>query len=194
MRTMISIFLIILALTACMIPGTYYDPHDTYIRGLRFFDRGQPDQAKKDWEPLARAGDCDAQFRLGLLYFLGAGVPQSYDTAREWWFKAANLGQAFAQSLLGVMYAHDVKNVSTIRCVVTVDCRGGCGVEKNMVEAYKWASLSEKFAVYDDHRKAMKELAARYAQQLSADESAEAERAVREWKPSPSQCIQRKIW
>jgi TPR repeat protein len=87
-------FLLAIPLAAC---GTYYDPGDIYTRGLRWFDRGNYEQARLDWEGLAKTGDCDAQYRLGVLYFLGAGVPQDFAEARKHWLIAANQGQGFAQ-------------------------------------------------------------------------------------------------
>jgi len=62
MKTFITFLMVscLLAFAGC-IPGTYYDPSDPYVRGLRNFDRGLFYKALGDWEPLARAGDCDAQ-------------------------------------------------------------------------------------------------------------------------------------
>ena len=96
-------FVVAAALGAC-VPGTYYDPTDRYARGLRLFDRGQHANAISVWKPLAEAGDCDAQYRYGTLFFLGAGVQQSFDLARDWWSKAANQGQYRAQLMLATMY------------------------------------------------------------------------------------------
>lgn len=38
------------------------------------------------------------------MYAEGAGVPQNYDEAMKWYRKAAEQGEAFAQSNLGFMY------------------------------------------------------------------------------------------
>ena len=173
--------------------ATYFDPSDEYVRGLRFFDRGAFGSANTIWEELARAGDCDAQFRLGTLYFLGAGVPQSDETARDWLLAAANQGQAFAQGLLAIMHAHDTIRISTVARDLTFDCTQGCGIEKNMVAAYKWASLSERFSVYDGHRKSIQEILVKYGQALSTGQIADAKQQAQDWKPSPSQCKQRKL-
>lgn len=54
---------------------------------------------------LAGSGDADAQFRLGVLYAFGQGVPQDYAAARQWWEKAAAQRNAEAQSNLGLLYA-----------------------------------------------------------------------------------------
>ncbi len=187
-----SVFLLLLS--GCLfIPGTYSDPFDEYARGLRWFDRGSFEQARNHWVPLANAGDCDAQFRLGTLYFLGAGVPQSDENARHWLLAAANQGQAFAQVLLAVMHAHDTISISTAAREVVFDCRQGCGIDKDMVEAYTWASLSERFAVYDGHREGVKKTLVKYSQSLNPEQIAEAKQRAQDWKPSPSQCKQRKL-
>jgi TPR repeat protein len=193
MKSILGFLVFLLFLPGCLPPGTYFDPFDDYVRGLRWFDRGAFEQAKIYWAPLANAGDCDAQFRLGTLYFLGAGVPQSDETANQWLLAAANQGQAFAQGLLAVMYAHDTASITTVARTVVFDCTQGCGVEKNMVEAYKWASLSKRYSVYDGQRESVKNMIVKYSQSLSPEQIAEAELRAQDWKPSPSQCKQRKL-
>lgn len=41
---------------------------------------------------LADTGDAQAQFRIAQLYAEGKGVPQNFDTAIEWYLKAAAQG------------------------------------------------------------------------------------------------------
>jgi len=192
-RNCLASLFVALLLSGCLLPGTYFDPFDEYVRGLRSFDGGGFEQAKNHWVPLAKAGDCDAQFRLGTLYFLGAGVPQSDETARHWLFAAANQGQALAQVLLAVMHAHDTVPISTVARTVVFDCTQGCGIERNMGEAYKWASLSERFALYDGHREGVKKMLVKYGQSLNPEQIAEARRRAQDWRPSPNQCKQRKL-
>ena len=43
---------------------------------------------------------------LGVLYHDGQGVPQSFAQAKQWWEKAAGLGQADAMGSLGSLYAN----------------------------------------------------------------------------------------
>ena len=53
-----------------------------------------------DFDETRRAalnGDTEAQVELGYLYHDGKGVAQSYLKAMEWWQKAAEQGNAFAQ-------------------------------------------------------------------------------------------------
>jgi len=54
--------------------------------------------------PLAKAGNADAEHLLGLMYYMGRGVPQDYKQAFEWHRKAAQQGKADAQYVVGAMY------------------------------------------------------------------------------------------
>lgn len=195
-QTLLSMFMLIFSLfvSGCMIPGTYYDPFDEYVRGVRFFDNGKFEMARVRWERLAKEGDCDAQFRLGTLYFLGTGVPLNYEIARQWLVTAATRGQAFAQGLMALMFAHDVDrgNIDGMK-ILRFDCSLSCGVEKDMFQAYKWQRLAERSAVYEISREGAKKVAAKYGQHLATEQMREAERQIAAWKPSPAQCHQRRL-
>jgi hypothetical protein len=54
----------------------------------------------------AEAGDAAAQFRLGVMYANGKGVPKDAAEAVKWFSKAAEQGYADAQFNLGVMCAN----------------------------------------------------------------------------------------
>lgn len=60
--------------------------------------------ALKEIGPLAKAGNADAQHLLGLMYYMGRGVPQDYKQALAWHRKAALQGKADAQYVVGAMY------------------------------------------------------------------------------------------
>jgi len=51
----------------------------------------------------ANQGDADAQYNLGVLYFMGRGVLQDHVEAEKWYRKAAEQGQAKAQHNLDFM-------------------------------------------------------------------------------------------
>ena len=68
----------------------------------------------------AQAGEAVAQFRLGLMYANGEGVPKDEVEAVKWCRKAADQGFAFAEAYVGLMYEE------------------GSGVPKDEVEAVKW--------------------------------------------------------
>jgi CheY-like chemotaxis protein len=64
--------------------------------------------------------DAETIFKRGLNYSRGEGVPQDYAEAAKWFRKAAEMGFARAQSVLGVCYGN------------------GVGVLKDEIESFKW--------------------------------------------------------
>lgn len=72
----------------------------------------------------AEQGDASAQFKLGLMYDHGYGVPEDGAEAVRWYRMAAEQGHVPAQNNLGVMYA------------------GGEGVPEDNVQAYAWYSIA----------------------------------------------------
>lgn len=56
------------------------------------------------WQPLAEAGNHDAQYNLGLLYQHGRGTDKDLRQAHEWYTRSANQGNPDAMYNLGVMY------------------------------------------------------------------------------------------
>jgi TPR repeat protein len=73
---------------------------------------------------VAEQGDAGAQFRLGVMYAFGLGVPQDYAETVKWWRRAAEQGNIRAQPSLGNMY------------------RNGVGVPQNYAEALRWYRLA----------------------------------------------------
>ena len=68
-------------------------------------------------------GDADAMFRMGDIYQYGfpqLGIPVYYQQAAEWYEKAANKGNIYAQTSLGILYSL------------------GLGVPKNYTKAAGW--------------------------------------------------------
>ena len=84
------------------------------------YDRGDYTQAAGLFAPLAEQGVAAAQFKLGVMYRYGEGVPKEVQEAVKWYRKAAEQGHAAAQFNLGVMYRH------------------GQGVSQDYQEALKW--------------------------------------------------------
>lgn len=60
--------------------------------------------ALKQVLPLAKAGNADAEHLLGLMHYMGRGVPRDYRLALFWHRKAAEQGKADAQYVVGAMY------------------------------------------------------------------------------------------
>ena len=65
--------------------------------------------------PMARKGYAAAQFKLGLIYVRGNGVPQDYREASRWYRKAADQGNAAAQRNLGIMFGEGLACRRTMR-------------------------------------------------------------------------------
>ena len=76
--------------------------------------------AERLFLPLAEHGNVIAQYNLGVMYYKGQGVSQSYPNAVTWYRHAAWQGHALAQLELGVM------------------CYKGQGTLQNYVEASMW--------------------------------------------------------
>lgn len=79
---------------------------DAFARGLRALENNDPYRAYQLWEPLAKQGDPNAQFGLGLFYYDGIFVPQSYEEANYWFLLAADQGFAPAQYNMGNAYSN----------------------------------------------------------------------------------------
>lgn len=71
----------------------------------------------------AKAGNSNAQYRLGYAYLVGEGIGRNYQEAFKWLTKAAAKGNMDAQYNLGVMYYE------------------GNGVKQNYKESRKWFNL-----------------------------------------------------
>jgi uncharacterized protein len=68
--------------------------------GLAAYHDGRFEHARELWEPLARRGDPLAQFYLGGLYRVGAGVSPDPVSAYLWWSLAARGGHQAAKEQL----------------------------------------------------------------------------------------------
>ncbi len=65
-----------------------------FDEGVAAYDRGEYPTALREWRPLAKQGDADAQYNLVIMYSSGEGVPQDYAEAVRWYRKAAEQGDA----------------------------------------------------------------------------------------------------
>ena len=96
------------------------------------------------------------------MYLTGSGVSKDDFEVAKWAEKAARQGHTEAQNNIGRLYEE------------------GQGVPQNKVQAYFWYSL----AAARGNETAKKNRAA-IAQQMSAEQIAEADRLVSDWKPAP---------
>ena len=74
--------------------------------GYQSYLKGDYTAAYDEWLPLAKLGDVEAQFNLGVMYDEGTGVDKDLATAAGWYHKAAEQGFLDAQTNLGLMYYH----------------------------------------------------------------------------------------
>lgn len=168
-------------------PVEDFTQKDRFKLGLRWYQQGEFDIAKKMWKPLAENGDCDAEYALGLLYFNGLGVRKNRDNAILWWGRAAEQAQPQALNSLGVVYAH-MRVLYT-----TLDCRKGCGEAKNLVEAYKWFGLAKKYGPPREVDFAGKSLE-RISLEMSENEIEKAKTLINSWAPKPAECESRDLF
>ena len=75
--------------------------------GVEAWRGGDYAQAVSEWQPLADAGDPDAQFNLGQAYKLGRGVPQDMARARDLFGLAAAQGHLQAEANYGLILFQD---------------------------------------------------------------------------------------
>lgn len=106
-------FFVMLALAMESPAAGFNDGFDAYVSG-------DYATALSKWQPLAAAGDAEAQFGLGLMYQSGRGVDLDFEMAVQWFRKAADQGSERAQTQLGGMYAR------------------GDGVEQDWSQAIEW--------------------------------------------------------
>jgi len=164
--------------------------------GENAYHRGDYATALREWQPLAKQGHAVAQYKLGLLYANGRGVPKDEAQARQWFEKAAVQGHADAQVNLGILYDYGRGVPQDLKMAVRWYRRSanqgndlaqrklgmmyerGDGVPQDYVQAYMWYKLGaanggKPGAVLRD------ELATR----MTSDQLVEAQKLVREWKP-----------
>lgn len=98
--------LILLALLLAALPALGgCDPRpDQYRAALRRLLNNDPVTAAALLTTLGETGYAPAQFRLGLLYRLGLGVPRNARQAVYWFDKAARQGEVGAQYHLAMAY------------------------------------------------------------------------------------------
>jgi TPR repeat protein len=174
-------------LAAC---NTYYDPSDNYVRGLRFYDQGQHGIAREIWEPLAKAGDCDAEARLGMMQYMDSGDDSARVAAFEMIRHAAERGQPLALILTGSFYLHGgmaSPNAPTIMCT-------HCAIKTDPVVATKWLLLGQRHAVYSGQRDIVKYYLLQAKPLLSAEQNEQAVRLADAWRPQGPECKPRSLW
>ena len=113
----------------------------------------------KNLQSRAEAGESDAQFTLGKLYYYGFGIEHNFTEAIKWFRASANHGHASAQFLLGEAHekgnglARDYRQSAKWYKRAALGGHSlaiyrlsnlyahGLGVRKNIIKAYAWNKL-----------------------------------------------------
>jgi TPR repeat protein len=153
--------------------------------------------ALKEITPLARAGNADAEHLLGLMYYMGRGVPRDYKQAFAWHYKAAQQGKADAQYVVGAMYytgnavpqdeklavqwfhkAAEQGHPEAQYALGLMYRSHVAGLPQDVVIAYMLWNL----AAASGHKNAVQQRAA-LTRQMSEEQIEEAQALSRNWKP-----------
>jgi uncharacterized protein len=159
-------------------------------------NRAEDEATAKEVRKSAEAGNASAQYRLGLLYAGGVGVPQDYRQAKEWFEKAAKQGHVGAQADLGTLYFQGQGAPQSDQMAMFwfnqaaeqgdgLACAKlgwmyaeGQGVIRDYIQAHMWYSLA---AARGEQSAA--EARDALTKQMTPDQIAEAQKLAREWQP-----------
>ena len=114
----------------------------------------------------ADQGDSTAQKYLGDMYRNGAGVRADAGEAMKWYRRSAEQGDGTAQAMLGLIYER------------------GLGVKRDLVQAYMWYTLASAYFESPIRDQMIDVVRGRVSALMSKAEIEEAEKLVREWKPT----------
>jgi TPR repeat protein len=185
-------------LTGVAVAGPFED-------GEAAFDEKDYAKALSLWRPLAEQGDPRAQFKVGMLYLLGAGVAESDTEAWRWFGMAvgpiralAEQGDAVAQNDLGEMYlfgpdligerkqasiwfgrAADQGNAKAQAWLGSMYLVGH-DTPRDLVLSYVWSSLAAA-----QGNKIAEFYAETASEEMTQKQLSEAEHLVRHWKAKP---------
>jgi len=168
------------------------------VAGFEAYEKGDYATALKEFLPLAEAGQTSAEAAVGQMYFEGKGMAPDLKQAARFLEPAAAKGNARAQYLLGKLYlsgegvaaADPAKAAALTKAAADqglVDAQvdtcafyyQGVGVQKDLVQAYKWYGL----AAVDSRDPTPGRNRDSLARQMTAEQLAEARRLIAAWKP-----------
>ncbi len=182
--------LAVMALPGTAVAGPLEDGRVAYARG-------DYATALRLLRPLVDQGNADAQDILGIMYFVGQGVPQNRAEATKLYRLSAEQGNAHAQDNLGFAYldgveaqqdfAEAAKWYSKAADQGNIDAQfnlgemyeQGTGVPQDYVLAYMWFSL----VAAPGERAYASESRDRVAKHMTSAQIATAQRLASEWKP-----------
>ncbi len=170
-----------------------------YATGLAAYARRHFTSAGKDFRAAAARGFAPAQYKLGLMYYLGLGVPTNYSQAAHWFQLSATRGFARAQYSLSLLYAEGqgvprnyARALHWDRLAVaqgSARAAGalglmyfrGQGVPRNYVKAYQWTELAQSQGVGVTRNIATGFLH-QMAEYMTPGQIAKAQRAMQAWR------------
>ena len=100
--------------------------HADVRAGFTAYNKGDFVSAREVWLPLAKNGDAEAQYNLGVMFARGEALAKSDVEAVKWWRRAAQQGHAASMHNLGFMNAT------------------GRGLPVDFEKAYMWYGLAAK--------------------------------------------------
>ncbi len=133
--------------------------------GLDAYKSGNYLYAFDEFRALALGGDAAAQYRLGVMYAKGQGVPQDNKLASSWYLKAAIQDETRAQFAIAEMYrlGQGVQQSDQqaakwyleaaehgfpkAQYTIGLWYANGTGVAQDFLLAYKWLSLAGESAI-----------------------------------------------
>ena len=74
-------------------------------KAVELFENDKYDEALPIFKELAREGDAEAMYYLGMMYYEGWGVKKDENRAIEWWKKANRRGSLDAKYMLQTICA-----------------------------------------------------------------------------------------
>ena len=163
-------------------------------RGVELFERAEFDAAADVLAPLAKGGDAQAQYVLGVMYLHRMVAPPSETAAADLLIKAGESGSKRAHVELSRMYregdgveqdfgrsffwskkAAEAGDVGA-QLQVADSLAFGHGVEKDPIEAYKWYEIAVLYwGSLAVHARDL------VAESMSADQVAEAQARAQLW-------------
>ncbi|WP_342643974.1 hypothetical protein [Rhodoligotrophos ferricapiens] len=175
------------------------DPAAQFIVATELLEGDGPSEATvamRWFQKAAAQGLAPAQYRLGMMFERGTGVPASLATARIWYLRAAEKGNVKAMHNLAVAYAGDGQETPDYAQAARwfaaaaeygirdsqynygVLLEKGLGVPQNARKAYFWLAVCARAG---DKEAAQRADALK--SQFAARELAEIDAAVAQWRP-----------
>jgi TPR repeat protein len=182
---------------ALLLWGLQFNADAAGADAIGAYMRGDYTLALRQLAPLVRAGDRDADFLLGLMYYAGNGVARDHHRAFDLLHKAACLGKSDAEYIIGVMFyvgdsvpkderlaqswfrkASEQGNAGALYALGLMYRYGVTGVAQDIVMAYVLWSLSAA----QGNRYAKYQLASA-AKFMNSGQISEGRRLASEWAP-----------